>query len=150
MLTLFQRIHIYRNQNDIQSEWNQLNHKQWSDTTTAAAFHFKLFDDCGAGGHKCFNHFKISSCVNLIWFSTAGVERAFSIYNIVKNKLRNRLSIEMLQSLMIITFTPFPKSLQLYNVNMHQTLKLNAKSGLKQFINSIKQYPWIGTKNKVF
>jgi hypothetical protein len=37
--------------------------------------------------------------------SNASVERAFSIYNFVKNKLRNRLSIEILQSMMMVRLT---------------------------------------------
>lgn len=63
--------------------------------------------------------------------SNASVERAFSIYNIVKNKLRNKLSLDLLQNLMTIrfslqkdygscvNFSPSPDILKLFNVKMY-------------------------------
>ena len=37
--------------------------------------------------------------------SNASVERAFSIYSVLKNKLRNKLSLELVQSLMMARFS---------------------------------------------
>lgn len=63
--------------------------------------------------------------------SNASVERAFSIYGIIKSKLRNRLSLDMLQSLMMVRFSlqrdygscqnfiPNANMLNLFNVKMY-------------------------------
>lgn len=132
ILDHIQRTHIYGNKNDIESEWHQLNNKTWTSTSASAAFYFEVYNDCDAGGCKRFeNVAKFGLAFATVPISNASVERAFSIYNIVKNKLRNRLSIEMLQSMMMVRFTlqrnggscttfhPSAKMLKLFNVNMY-------------------------------
>ncbi|KOA95827.1 Uncharacterized protein OBRU01_27377, partial [Operophtera brumata] len=55
-----------------------------------------------AGGNKRFGAIsKFALAVLTMPLSNATVERAFSIYSIIKSKLRNRLSFEMLQHLML-------------------------------------------------
>ncbi|KAI4454135.1 hat family dimerization domaincontaining protein-related [Holotrichia oblita] len=136
ILNYIQRTHIYGNKNDIESEWHQLSNKTWSNTSTSADFYFEVYNDCDAAGCKRFGNvskFGLAFVTVPIW--NASVERAFSVYNIVKNKLRNRLSIEMLQSLMMvrftlqrnggscITFNPSTKMLSLFNIEMYDFKK---------------------------
>lgn len=136
ILNHIQRTHIYGNKNDIESEWHQLSNKTWTSTTTSADFYFEVFNDCDAAGCKRFENIsKFGLAFVTVPISNASVERAFSIYNIVKNKLRNRLSIEMLQSMMMVrftlqrnggscvTFNPSAKMLKLFNVNMYDFKK---------------------------
>lgn len=135
ILNHIQRTHIYGNKNDIESEWLQLNNKTWSNTSSSAEFYSEVYDDCDAAGHKRFENIsKFGLALITVPISNASVERAFSIYNIVKNKLRNRLSIEMLQSIMMvrfslqrnggsfnicITFNPSKKMLSMFNIKMY-------------------------------
>lgn len=136
ILNYIQRTHIYGNKNDIESEWHQLSNKTWSNTSTSADFYFEVYNDCDAAGCKRFgNVSKFGLAFVTVPISNASVERAFSVYNIVKNKLRNRLSIEMLQSLMMvrftlqrnggscITFNPSTKMLSLFNIEMYDFKK---------------------------
>jgi hypothetical protein len=63
--------------------------------------------------------------------SNATVERAFSIYNTVKNKIRNRLSLEMTQAVLMtryylkidaincVSFKPTEEMLKKFNVRMY-------------------------------
>ncbi|KAK9729859.1 hAT family C-terminal dimerization region [Popillia japonica] len=114
----------------------RLSNKTWSNTSTSADFYFEVYNDCDAAGCKRFgNVSKFGLAFVTVPISNASVERAFSVYNIVKNKLRNRLSIEMLQSLMMvrftlqrnggfcITFNPSTKMLSLFNIEMYDFKK---------------------------
>lgn len=106
ILNHIQRSHIYGNKNEIESEWHQLSNKTWTHTSTSADFYFEVYSDLDAAGLKRFeNVAKFGLAFVTLPISNASVERAFSIYNIVKNKLRNKLSIEMLQSVMMVRFT---------------------------------------------
>lgn len=138
ILSHIQRINIYGNKNDIVSEWHQLSNKQWSNTSNSADFYYEVYNDLDAAGCKRFENIsKFGLAFVTIPISNASVERAFSIYNIVKNKLRNRLSIEMLQNMMMVRFTlqrnggscttfqPSTKMLKLFNVNMYDQQKTN-------------------------
>lgn len=132
ILNHIQRNHIYGDKNEIESEWHQLSNKKWTNTATSAEFYFEVFNDTDAAGNKRFENIaKFGLAFVTVPISNASVERAFSIYNIVKNKLRNRLSLEMLQSLMMIrftlnrnggsctTFNPSMKMLNLFNQKMY-------------------------------
>lgn len=136
ILNHIQRTHIYGNKNDVESEWLQLSNKQWSNTSNSADFYYEVYNDLDAAGCKRFeNVSKFGLAFVTIPISNASVERTFSIYNIVKNKLRNRLSIEMLQSMIMVRFTlqrnggscktfqPTTKMLKLFSVNMYDSKK---------------------------
>lgn len=59
-----------------------------------------------AGGNKRFGNIsKLVLGLLSLPFSNAAVERAFSIVNIVKNKLRNKMSIAMVEAIMHIRCT---------------------------------------------
>jgi len=109
-------------------EWNLLNSldsedvKQLNSTVEFWAYVSKIKD---AGGQPKFGN--ISSLVlNLLCLpiSNATVERAFSIMNIVRDKLRNRLATLTAEAIMRLryslngncdTFSPTPEMLKLFN-----------------------------------
>ncbi|KYN18236.1 hypothetical protein ALC57_09483 [Trachymyrmex cornetzi] len=56
-----------------------------------------------AGGHKRFGHIsKLVLALMSLPFSNASVERTFSIINIIKDKLRNRMSVETADTILRI------------------------------------------------
>ncbi|XP_023941123.2 uncharacterized protein LOC112048021 [Bicyclus anynana] len=106
LLNYIQRTHVYGKKNDIESEWYQLSNKIWTNTSSSADFYFEVYNDCDAAGCKRFENIsKFGLAFATVPISNASVERAFSVYNVVKNKLRNRLSIKMLQSIMMVRFS---------------------------------------------
>lgn len=132
ILNHVQRIHLYGIRSDIESEWHQLSNKQWVNTSNSADFYYEVYNDLDAAGCKRFeNVSKFGLAFVTVPISNTSVERAFSIYNIIKNKLRNKLSIEMLQSMIMVRFTlqrnggscttfhPSTKMLKLFNVYMY-------------------------------
>lgn len=136
ILNHIHRTHIYGNKNDVELEWNQLNNKQWTNISSSADFYYEIYNDVDAAGSRRFeNVAKFGLAFVTVPISNASVERAFSIYNIVKNKLRNRISIEMVQNMMMVRFTlqrnggsctkfqPSAKMLKLFNVNMYDCKK---------------------------
>ncbi|XP_045502900.1 uncharacterized protein LOC123699895 [Colias croceus] len=83
-----------------------LHHKEWRNTSSSVSFWAEVNTDLDAGGIKRFAAIsKFALAVLSMPLSNATVERAFSIYSIIKNKLRNRLSVEMLQHLMMVRYS---------------------------------------------
>lgn len=132
ILTQFHRTSLYGNKNDIESEWNNLHNKSWSALNNSVDFYAQVHDDCDAAGYKRFKNIaKFAIALLTVPISNASVERAFSIYSVFKNKLRNKLSLELLQSLMMVrfsiqrnfsscvNFTPCPDMLKMFNVKMY-------------------------------
>lgn len=106
ILTKFSRTHIYGEKQDIESEWCQLQNKIWRNLSNTEEFYAEVCEDSDAAGNNRFKNVgKFAKALLSLPFSNASVERAFSIYAIIKNKLRNKLSLEMLQSLMIVRYT---------------------------------------------
>jgi len=107
--------------------------QKWINTSTSADFYFEVYNDTDSAGCKRFENIsKFGLAFATVPISNASVERAFSIYNVIKNKLRNRLSIEMLQNIMMVRFTllrkfngscinfhPTKNMLALFNVTMY-------------------------------
>ncbi|KAI5638384.1 sugar transporter domain-containing protein [Phthorimaea operculella] len=101
-LEIFQREEVYGNKTEAESEWYNLHHKEWKNTNSSVSFWAEVDEDLDAGGNKRFAAIsKFALAVLTMPLSNATVERAFSIYSIIKSKLRNRLSLEMLQNLML-------------------------------------------------
>lgn len=95
-LQMFQREEVYGNKTEAESEWHNLHHKEWRNTLSSVSFWAEVNNDLDAGGNKRFAAIsKFALAVLSMPLSNATVERAFSIYSIIKNKLRNRLSLEM-------------------------------------------------------
>lgn len=67
---------------------------------------FMLKYDCDAGNHKRFENIsKFAMALLTLPVSNASVKRAFSTYAIIKNMLRNRLSLKMCQNIMMVRFS---------------------------------------------
>ena len=100
---MYKRQHVYGVKQDIENEWCQLQNKKWNNLSNTEKFYAEIMEDSDAAGNKRFeNVAKFATALLSLPFSNASVERAFSIYSILKNKLRNRLSPEMLQCLMMV------------------------------------------------
>ncbi|XP_063540742.1 protein FAM200B-like [Cydia strobilella] len=107
ILQRFHRNSVYGNKNDIEAEWNQLQNKLWTNTSgSSAEFYAEVYNDCDAGNRKRFENIsKFAMALLTLPVSNASVERAFSTYAIIKNKLRNRLSLKMCQNIMMVRFS---------------------------------------------
>lgn len=131
ILTKISRTHVYGVKQDIENEWCQLQNKKWNNLSNTEEFYAEVMEDSDAAGNKRFeNVAKFATALLSLPFSNASVERAFSIYSILKNKLRNRLSPEMLQCLMMVRYTlqrqgscinfkPTPAMLKKFNYKMY-------------------------------
>ncbi|CAG5109293.1 Protein of unknown function [Cotesia congregata] len=131
-LNSFDRTALYGNKDDVESEWNKLQNKPWSNVNTSEKFFSEVYDDCDSAGHNRFgNVAKFAMALLTVPTLNASVERAFSTYSIVKSKLRNKLSLDLLQNLMMlrfslqrnygscVNFNPSPNMLKKFNVKMY-------------------------------
>ncbi|XP_043268500.1 uncharacterized protein [Venturia canescens] len=138
IIAKFQRTHLYGNKNETESEWNQLQNKSWPNTVNSVEFYSAVFVDYDSAGQKRFENIaKFSMALLTLPISNASVERAFSTYNVIKNKLRNKLSLEVLQSIMMVRFTlqrqsgscvkfvPSARMLEMFNVSMYDFKNAN-------------------------
>lgn len=132
IVSKFHREHVFGNKTDIELEWAQLQNKSWNILTNSAELYSEVYEDCDAAGSKRFGNIaKFALALLTSPVSNASVERAFSIHNVIKNKLRSRLSLEMLQSLMMVRstlhrvhgscvkFNPSSTMLKMFNVKMY-------------------------------
>lgn len=92
---------------DIEStvkEWNAL-HRFEVNTNNSEDYCAKVNNETDAAGEKRFGHVsKLVLALLYLSFSNAEVERAFSIMNIIKDKLRNRLIIRTLDAILRVRF----------------------------------------------
>ncbi|XP_037945175.1 uncharacterized protein LOC119677758 [Teleopsis dalmanni] len=100
------RTDVFGVKQDVENEWHQLQNKKWTHLSNTEEFYAEVSEDKDAAGNSRFkNVAKFATSLLSLPFSNASVERAFSIYSIIKNKLRNKLSPEMLQALMMVRYT---------------------------------------------
>ncbi|CAL1672657.1 unnamed protein product [Lasius platythorax] len=89
--------------NDIDStikEWNLIHRAEVTDKTSTETFCTDV------GGNKKFENIsKLVLGLLSLPFSNATVERAFSIVNIIKDKLRNKMSIAMVEAILHVRCT---------------------------------------------
>lgn len=129
---------MYGDKNYIEPEWNQLHNKSWPNVNNSVESYSDVFEDCDSAGHKRFENIAKCAMARLtLPILNASVERAFSTYNIIKNKLRNKPFLEVLQSIMMVRFTlqrdggscvkfiPSARMLKLFNVNMYDFKNLS-------------------------
>jgi hypothetical protein len=115
-----------------QREWEMLSNKQWTELDDPIKFWAEVKNDKDSAGNARFQNianFALSLLASPV--SNATVERAFSIYNTVKNKIRNRLSLEMTQAVLMtryylkidaincVNFKPTEEMLKKFNVRMY-------------------------------
>ncbi|CAD6218516.1 GSCOCG00011452001-RA-CDS, partial [Cotesia congregata] len=94
---------------DIVSEWN-LVHKIQIEATTTDEFWSRVSQMTTASGKKRFGHIsKLATSLLSLPFSNRSVERSFSIMNIVKNKLRNQMSVKTAEAILRVKDN-FPNS----------------------------------------
>ncbi|CAL1674544.1 unnamed protein product [Lasius platythorax] len=87
-------------------EWNLLHTAQVKNCTSTESFWVEVYDIKDAGGTRRFENIsKLVLALLSLPFSNASVERAFSIMSIVKDKLRNKMSIVMVEAIMHIRLT---------------------------------------------
>lgn len=97
--------------NDVDStikEWNLLhNHTATVDNRTSTESYWsEVWDIKDAGGAQRFGNIsKLVLALLSLPFSNASVERAFSILSIVKDKLRNKMSVAMVEAIMHVRLT---------------------------------------------
>lgn len=115
-----------------QEEWENISNKVWQETSNLEAFWCEVYNDVDSAGNKRYQNIATLALSLLsLPISNAVVERAFSVYNVIKNNLRNSLSIQVMQSIMMtryflkidglscINFKPTESMLQKFNVNMY-------------------------------
>lgn len=97
-----QRAEVYGCKQEVEMEWNNLQNKSRENTTRCTDFWAEVQGDTDAAGNKRFpNVCKLALSGPI---SNAAVERAFSLYSVVKTKLRNRLSLPTIQSIMTVRY----------------------------------------------
>ena len=103
------------------NEWNML-HRLNFECGNTEEFWAKVMEMTDANGDAKFQHIsKLAVALLCLPFSNASVERAFSMANIVKDKLRNKMSIKTADAIMrvrfslaegCVNFVPTPKMLE--------------------------------------
>lgn len=87
------------------NEWNTLHRIEWSQLSSTEQFWAEVSSYENALGEKQFyNISKLALSMLSLPISNATVERAFSIVNIIKDKLRNKMSINTADAILRIRF----------------------------------------------
>lgn len=121
-----------------QSEWNLIANKVWSETEDYVQFWTEVYNDKDSVGKKRFENIsRLALALLSLSISNATVERAFSTYNIIKCKLRNRLSLDVAEALMTtrynlksknltcVNFEPTVSMIKKFNVSMYDDIDPN-------------------------
>ncbi|CAL1672569.1 unnamed protein product [Lasius platythorax] len=96
---------ICKNVDSTVDEWNLLHIKQWSQLSTPEEFWAEVLEYRNSAGQQQFGNIaRFALAMLCLPFSNAVVERAFSIMNIIKNKLRNRMSIKTADAILRLRF----------------------------------------------
>lgn len=114
------------------NEWNCLHRIEWTELEDSEAFWIEVSHNKNAVGETRFGNItKLAIALLSLPFSNAAVERAFSVVNIIKDKLRNRLSIISTEAILRVrfhlintscaAFEPSEKMLKIFNKDMYQT-----------------------------
>ncbi|CAH2089010.1 unnamed protein product [Euphydryas editha] len=130
ILKSFDRTALYGNKDDVESEWNKLHNKSWSNVNTSEKIYSEVYDDCDSAGHKRFGNVAKFAMALLCLLQMLAWNALFKL-TVVKSKLRNKLSLDLLQNLMMVRFSlqknygscvnfnPSPNMLKLFNVKMY-------------------------------
>ncbi|KAF6217385.1 hypothetical protein GE061_001740 [Apolygus lucorum] len=146
LLTQFKRFNVA----ECEQEWSSLSDKKWDDISTAEKFWANVYFDVDSAKIPRFRNIA-SFALSLLSLpiSNAFVERAFSVYNTVKNKLRNRLSLEVVQSILAlryylkkqgitcVQFEPNDKMLSKFNSHMYDHIAQDVQVELNLALDSI-------------
>lgn len=113
------------------SQWNTLHKNEWTKTKDAESYWIQVAQYKNSLGKAKFENIaKLAIGLLSLPFSNAAVERAFSLVNLIKDRLRNRLIIYSTDAILLvgfhlmdigcINFKPNEKILKKLNVNMYQ------------------------------
>uniref|UniRef100_A0A6V7JZC7 HAT C-terminal dimerisation domain-containing protein n=1 Tax=Bracon brevicornis TaxID=1563983 RepID=A0A6V7JZC7_9HYME len=87
-------------------EWNLVHRAEITNKSSTESFWAEVNEITDAGGNKKFGNIsKLVLGLLSLPFSNAAVERAFSIVNIIKDKLRNRMSTGMVEAILHVRCT---------------------------------------------
>lgn len=87
-------------------EWEMIHRNEWANLDDPIAFWTEVSHFKNAINEPVYGHIsRLALAVLSLPFSNAAVERAFSIANIIKDKLRNRMSIETADAIMRVRFS---------------------------------------------
>jgi hypothetical protein len=92
----FQRFSV----DDCQKEWDNIPNKSWSNVNSdVVMFWSEVYNDKDSADNPRFKNIaNLAIALLTLPISNATVERAFSVYNVIKNKIRNMLSLEMVET----------------------------------------------------
>lgn len=89
----------------LMSQWRNIVHIKWERTSSTVEFWNEVIDYKDAAGNNPFADLsQLSISLLSLPHSNAEIERVFSQMNIVKTKLRNRLSIKTLNAILYVRF----------------------------------------------
>lgn len=89
----------------LMSQWRNIVHMKWTCTTSTLEFWNEVMDYKDAAGNNPFADLsQLAISLLSLPHSNAEIERVFSQMNIVKTKLRNRLSVKTLNAILYIRF----------------------------------------------
>lgn len=87
----------------IVSQWRNIINNKWSNKTDTVKFWFEVAQYKNASHENPYKELvELAFTILTLPHSNADVERVFSLMNIVKNKLRNKMSLETLNSILYI------------------------------------------------
>lgn len=87
-------------------QWNLLHRQEWVNRSSTESFWRKVSKKINASGIKTYCSIsKLALMLLSLPFSNASVERVFSVANIIRDKLRDRMSIATAESVMCIRFS---------------------------------------------
>lgn len=127
----------------VEKEWiNILNIKwQLSENMTSEQFWIAVYEHKNAAGELAFENIaKLALSVLSLPLSNATVERIFSHMNVIKSKIRNRINLNLLDSIIRIrnyfhvkriccqTFIPSKTMYQKFNVGMYEHKQSNVEA----------------------
>lgn len=118
------------------NEWNALHRIEWQHVEDPESFWIEVAENKNALDESRFSHIaKLALALLTLPFSNAAVERAFSLANIIKDKLRNRLAVSSADAIMrvrfylmnssCVHFEPSEIMLNKFNASMYDTSKEN-------------------------
>ncbi|XP_047027827.1 uncharacterized protein LOC124635914 [Helicoverpa zea] len=89
----------------LMSQWRNIVHIKWESTSSTVEFWNEVIDYKDAAGNNPFADLsQLAISLLSLPHSNAEIERVFSQMNIVKTKLRNRLSIKTLNAILYVRF----------------------------------------------
>lgn len=115
-----------------QQEWECISNKTWRETDNVVKFWADVYDDKdSAGNYRFRNVGRLALALLSLPISNATVERAFSVYNVIKSHIRNKLSLDIMQAIMMVryylsidnitcvNFKPTEAMIKKFNVTMY-------------------------------